>query len=66
MCRECPIKKRKPRNYYYAIIGPNTGHIIGACVGEQGRRDVLHEEPCANFRRVTKWFYEHIKANYYE
>lgn len=51
-------KTKKPRTKYYAIIGAHTKRVIGACVGESGKRDVLSEEPGATFKRISKKQYE--------
>jgi hypothetical protein len=52
------LKAKKPRTKYYAIIGAHTKKVIGACVGESGKRDVLSEEPGATFKRISKKEYE--------
>lgn len=39
---------------YYSIIGARTNKIIGQCIGEDGKKDVLREEPNAAFLEITE------------
>ncbi len=39
---------------YFAVIGQYSGAVMGVCVGESGKRDVLREEPGATFRPITR------------
>lgn len=50
-------KDSKIRNLitpHYLIIGHYTGEIIGCCMGKDGKKDVLAEEPLSTFRRINK------------
>ncbi len=44
----------KKRRLAYEIIGQYTGKVIGFCYGEDGKADVLAEEPGATFRRTSR------------
>jgi hypothetical protein len=39
---------------YYQIIGGYTKTVIGYCVGEDAKEQVLEEEPHATFHRIPK------------
>ncbi len=49
-----PKAPRTVHEEYYAIISKGTGEVIGTTVGEDGKQDVLREEPHVTFRRIDK------------
>ncbi len=52
-------QKRKSPSYCYEIIGSHTKEVIGHCWGEEGKAEVLTEEPPGTrFKRISKAAYE--------
>lgn len=51
--RKLKPKKSKKRQLHYAIIGAHTQQQIGCTRGEEGKTDVLREEPEATFVRMA-------------
>lgn len=43
----------KKRRHCYQIIGARSRKVIGHCFGQDGKDEVLSEEPGASFRRIT-------------